>query len=522
MNTDFSAVLASLSNFKPELVLLVGCLVAVLADSFSTNKKLVGVIAIITFLLGGYFAYDQHTLTNNSFLGEWLFKQSWQKDGLGLVIVDNFAIYFKIIISICAVVICIFSFLSKELEQDGKTRLGEYFTMMISMTMGMFLLVGANDLLMLYVAVELLSLSSYVIVGFTKKIPRSAEAALKYVVYGGVASGVMLFGISLVYGLVGSLNFAEINMVLSTLKGGASISSVTLASIMVLAGLFYKISAAPFHAWTPDVYEGSPITITAFLSVASKAAGFAGLIRLLATAFPVGGSSFDWKPIIAGVAVLTMTLGNLAALQQTNLKRLLAYSSIAHAGYMLMGLAVGTTAGVSAIMFYLAIYLVMNLGAFFAIQKIAEQIGSEEIDDYKGLGPKIPLVGACVIALMISLVGLPPTSGFVAKFFLFSSLINSGSTWLWLAVIGVINSVISLYYYVRVLKVMYLDKSAEVDSTIKFDNASVGLITVFAVMALLLGLPNFFGPVLENSTSSLGVISRMLQDASTSLSQIVK
>ncbi|MFZ1572774.1 MAG: NADH-quinone oxidoreductase subunit N [Chlorobiota bacterium] len=521
MNIDFTSIITTLFNFKPELLLACGCLLAVLADSFLSNKKIVGVIALITFILTAYFVFDQKSLTNNSFLGEWLFKQTWQKDGAGIIVVDNFTIYFKVLISICAAIVTLFSFLSKELDQDGAPRLGEYYTLLISMTFGMFLLVGANDLLLMYVAIEVLSLSSYAIVGFTKKVPRSTEAAMKYVIYGGVASGVMLFGISLIYGMVGSLNYSEINMMLSTVKGGAMISTLGLSSIMILTGLGYKISAAPFHAWTPDVYEGSPITVTAFLSVASKAAGFAALIRFIVTAYPTAIEVFNWKPIIAGIAVLTMTLGNLAALQQSNLKRLLAYSSIAHAGYMLMGLAIGTPAGISAIMFYLAIYLVMNLGAFFGIQKIAEQIGSEEIEDFKGLGPKVPIIGGFIVALMISLVGLPPTSGFVAKFFLFSSVIQAGSSWLWLAVVGVINSVISLYYYVRVIKVMYLEKNEDT-TPISFNNSTLGVLGVFAVASVLLGLPNFFGPLVGTAGNSLGMLTRLLQEVSISIGGVIK
>jgi NADH-quinone oxidoreductase subunit N len=254
--------------------------------------------------------------------------------------------------------------------------------------------------------------------------------------------------------------------------------------------------------------------MTAFLSVASKAAGFALLIRFVVSAYPPLLQWFDWKPILAMIAVLTMSLGNLAALQQSNIKRLLAYSSIAHAGYMLLGLAVGTTYGIAAIMVYFGIYMVMNLGGFFAIQKIAEQIGSEEIDDFRGLGPRMPVVGVLFGVFMIALVGLPPTAGFIGKYFLFSSLIDGGKEYLWLAVVAVINSVISLYYYVRVLKVMYLDKSIAGDTApVTISTGSTAILGVMALATILLGLPTFFGPLLDIAQHSLGTLARLLQDS---------
>jgi NADH-quinone oxidoreductase subunit N len=338
---------------------------------------------------------------------------------------------------------------------------------------------------------------------------------MKYVIYGGLSSGIMLFGISLVYGLVGSTNFSEIMNYLATPNAEqVLVYPMVISSVMILAGLGYKISAAPFHFWTPDVYEGAPITMTAFLAVASKAAGFALLVRFVVSAFPPSMQQFSWDSILGAIAVLTMTLGNFAALQQSNLKRLLAYSSIAHAGYMLLGLVVGTTYGVAAILIYFAIYLVMNLGGFFAVQKISEQIGSEEIEDFRGLGPRIPIVGVFFSVFMVSLVGLPPTAGFIGKLFLFSALINSGDTYLWLAVIAVLNSVVSLYYYVRVLKVMYLEKPQEEAGVIpvQIGAGSTALLGVLAVATILLGLPTFFGPLVDFAQHSLGAMVRMLQD----------
>ncbi len=525
MDIDFTQVAASFGGFVPEAVLGLFFVGALLLEAFTHRRHLIAVWALLGYGIAGWFAFARVAITAhgleygvlgvNSFGGDWLFRMHDQVAGQGLYVVDDFAVYFKVLVAVAAILVTVFSMLSEELEVEGRPRLGEYYGLMIAMTFGMFLMASANDLLVAYMGIEILSLSSYAITGFTKNVARSAEASMKYVIYGGVSSGIMLFGISLIYGVIGSTNFSEILLVLGTpnaLVGTAD--AVAIASVMVLAGLAYKISAAPFHFWTPDVYEGAPITMTAFLSVASKAAGFALLVRFLVTSYPPMLRPFDWTPILATVAVLTMTLGNLAALQQTNLKRLLAYSSIAHAGYMLLGVVVGTSYGVAAIMVYFAVYLVMNLGGFFAVQKIAEQIGSEELEDYRGLGAQIPVVGVFFSVFMISLVGLPPTGGFIGKFFIFSALVNEGSTWVWLAVIGVVNSVISLYYYLRVLKVMYLEKAAvEPTGRIRIAPVPATILGALAIATILLGLPTFFGPLIEIAQGSLGVLAHLLTPA---------
>ncbi len=525
MDIDFVQLAASFASFLPEIVLGFFFVVAVLADSFSGgSRRGVGYLALVGFLLAGILAFlrigptlpdgqlELWTLGVNDFRGDWIFKASDQPFGVGMYVIDDFAIFFKILIAITAVFVVVFSLLSRELKTDGQPRLGEYYSLMLAMTFGMFLMAGANDLFLAYLAIEIVSLSSYAIVGFTKHVPRSSEASMKYVIYGGVSSGIMLFGISLIYGLLGTTNFTLIMSTLGTANAEvALVNPLMIASVMILAGLGFKISVAPFHFWTPDVYEGAPITMTAFLSVASKAAGFALLVRFIVTAYPPM-QGFEWKPILTAVSILTMSLGNLAALQQTNLKRLLAYSSIAHAGYMMMGLVVGTTYGVAAILIYFAFYLVMNLGAFFAVQKVAEQIDSEEIEDYRGLGPRMPLVGVCISIFMIALVGLPPTCGFIGKLFLFNSLLDGGRQYIWLAVVGVLNSVISLYYYLRVLKVMYIDKPIGTAPPVRIGYGSVAILGVLAAATILFGLPNFFGPLVELAQGSLGTLARLLPD----------
>jgi NADH-quinone oxidoreductase subunit N len=286
-----------------------------------------------------------------------------------------------------------------------------------------------------------------------------------------------------------------------------------VAGLLAIAGFGYKISAVPFHSWAPDVYEGAPITITAFLAVASKAAGFAMIIRFFKVTFidtsaislPAGAwaslKGVDWFVIIAVLSVLTMTIGNLVAVWQNNLKRLLAYSSIAHAGYMLTGVVVMNNQGVAAILIYFVVYLFMNLGAFYIVMLIANRTGSEDIEDYKGLGSRAPYLTVALAIFLISLTGLPPTAGFIGKLYLFAALIDSG--WVWLAVVAGLNTVISLYYYVRVIRNMFLRPTEQPGIPMAFGRLQMTMVTVLLVPTLLLGL--YFGPLVEMAQASVKI-----------------
>jgi NADH-quinone oxidoreductase subunit N len=310
----------------------------------------------------------------------------------------------------------------------------------------------------------------------------------------------MLFGISLVYGLTGSTNLYVINQVLQF----SVINPLTFgfSVILIFAGIGYKISAAPFHFWTPDVYEGAPISITAYLSVASKAAGFALLARFLKTTFVSGTSEtgfwqvipiFDWQSLLIIIAILTMTLGNFSALWQNNLKRMLAYSSIAHAGYILLGLAVLSDQGLLAILIYFFIYMMMNIGAFFIVMIIANKIGSEDINDYDGLGYTAPFLGVTFAIFLISLTGLPPTAGFIAKLYLFIALVDGGM--ITVAFIALLNTVVSLYYYIRVLKHMFLTKAESDTPSIPTSFGNILFILVLIIPILFFGV--YFTPVID-------------------------
>jgi NADH-quinone oxidoreductase subunit N len=381
------------------------------------------------------------------------------------------------------------------------------------MTFGMFLLSESINLIMVYLSLETMSISSYILAGYTKEIKRASEASLKYVIFGAVSSGIMIYGISLLYGLTGSLNLIEINQYI--FSNNVNSFPLLLSGLMIVAGIGYKISAVPFHFWTPDVYEGAPITITAYLSVASKAAGFALLIRFLKMGFinteSLSGLSsvwqllgqVDWKFIIAILSVLTMTLGNLVAVWQTNLKRLLAYSSIAHAGYMLMGVVVMTDAGVLAVLVYFIVYLFMNLGAFYVVMLLANKIGSEELDDYTGIGYKAPTLSVCMVIFLISLTGLPPTAGFIGKLYIFKAVLQAD--YIWLAVIGILNSVVSLFYYVKIFRNMFLRgvEAGETAKTFEFSAPSIIMLFIFVIPTLLFGI--YYTPIVAWAESSVKI-----------------
>jgi NADH-quinone oxidoreductase subunit N len=492
-----NSITNSLYLIKPEISISI-VLVCVVTFNliFKDRSKVLPWLSIIGLIISGYFVIGQFSLNSSAFSSP---------DYKGLLVADPFGAFFKLLIVFSSILVILFSITNKELD-SAKDRLGEYYSLIFGMILGMFFMVSAADLILIYLSVELLSLSSYVLAGFTKKTLRNSEASLKYVIYGGVSSGIMLFGISLVYGLTGTTNLYEINSLIQA----PQINQLTIifAGILIFAGIGFKISVAPFHFWTPDVYEGAPVTITAYLSVASKAAGFALLIRFIKVGFissvnPEGYWQLihliDWKSFFILISIITMTLGNFAALWQNNMKRLLAYSSIAHAGYLMLGLVVMSNEGILAVMIYFVVYTIMNLGAFFIVMLIANKIGSEELDDYKGLGYSTPVLGICLTIFLVSLTGLPPTAGFIAKLYLFIALVDAKM--IAVAIIALLNTVVSLYYYIRVLKNMYLDKS---EKEIPQFSASVpNLALLFALVTPIIFFGIYFTPIIDLARNSL-------------------
>lgn len=495
-NTPFTThLLQSMQAFVPETALIVTFLLALAADLiWKKQRHISGYLALAGFIVTGFLLVQQQSVTGITFSG--------------MLVIDHFGIFIKWVILLSAMLVVLFSFISGELHR-AYTRLGEYYILIVGMVFGMFLLTGASNLVMIYLAIETMSISSYILSGYTKFVRRASEASMKYVIYGAVSSGVMVYGFSLLFGLTGSLQLHDIGAYLQQ----HSVDTLTLlmAGIMILAGFGYKISAVPFHYWTPDVYEGAPVTITALLSVASKAAGFAAMLRFFRLAFTAPFTavdadwtvigSIDWHFVLAVLAVLTMTLGNLVALWQSNMKRMLAYSSIAHAGYMLMAVAVLNDTGVAAILIYFFTYMIMNLGAFLIVQLVADKTGSEDLEAYSGLGYRSPLIGVALTVFLISLTGLPPTAGFIGKLYVFTSVISAG--YVWLAIVGVLNSVVSLYYYVRVIRNMYLRDVESQGSKITFTPAVLALVLLLAVPTLILGI--WFGPLVDWANLSMAI-----------------
>ena len=473
----------SLAYFSPEILLVVFAAAVIIADLLIKNREseLVAYISLVGLGCSLVAILITDSLINSDEPISLFF---------GMIRLDGFAVFFKILLLLATAATILFSLRSEELDARLK---GEYYALLLAVTFGMFLMASSTNLLMIFISLETVSLTSYILAGFLTHSPRSSEAAFKYITYGAVASGTMLFGLSMIFGMAGTGDLTQISLQIASVleSGGVSTLSVLIAITFILAGIGYKIASVPFHMWSPDVYEGAPIPITAFLSVASKAAGFALFLRFFHVGFgkPEILQSIDWGFILAIVSALTMTVGNLAALPQRNVKRLLAYSSIAHGGYLLMGAVLLTPEGLGAIFFYLIVYLFMNLGAFYVVVLIANEAGTEMIDGYRGLATRAPLVAGAMAIFLFSLTGIPPLAGFFGKWVLFYAVIGEGLYWL--AFIGLLNSVVSLYYYARIVKAMYFETSEDTNG-LSFSTGTFALLSVFAIPTIFIGLLNIF------------------------------
>jgi NADH-quinone oxidoreductase subunit N len=369
-----------------------------------------------------------------------------------MLAIDTYAVFFKFFFLIAAGLVILASPAYARRRLLG--HVGEYYALILFSTIGMMLMASTRELISMYIALELTSISLYVLVGLVRTDMRSREASLKYLLLGAFSSALLLYGMALLYGLTGVTDFAQISarVTESTVQPALIMSVVLMA-----AGLGFKIAAVPFHMWVPDVYEGAPTPITAFLSVGSKAAGFAALIRLFGFALP--GIQDEWAIIFAVIAAATMTIGNVIAIAQNNIKRLLAYSSIAHAGYTLVGVAALSQEGLSSVLFYLLAYMLTNLGAFIAVIAFTNAAGREKIDSFAGLYRRNPALALGMTICLLSLGGIPPMVGFWSKFYLFAAAWNNGLSWL--VVLGLVNSAVSLYYYLRVVRQMYFVPAEE-------------------------------------------------------------
>jgi len=396
----------------------------------------------------------------------------------GLLAIDGFATFFKLIFILSAVMTVLMSW--SYLRVEG-VRAGEYCFLILCATLGMMFMASGVDLITLFIGLETMAISFYILVGFLKPSQRSNEAAVKYFLLGAFSLGLLLYGMSLLYGATGT---TSLDGIATALAGGERSLILSLALILIGAGMGFKIAAVPFHMWAPDVYEGAPTPVTAFLSVGSKAASFAMLLRIFFVGLPFLVS--DWQTLFWVLAALTMTVGNIAAITQTNTKRMLAYSSIAHAGYVLVGVVSGTERGVAATLVYLWVYLFMQLGAFAIISMLRRQdVVGDELKDLSGLYVRKPFAAIAMLIFMLSLGGIPPTAGFMGKVWVFGAAIDQG--FIWLAVIGVVNSAISLYYYYRVIVFMWL-KEETLGSDIEMSPAMATVLGIAVVGSILFGI----------------------------------
>ncbi len=490
--------LISLQLFMPEVALTLGLAVLLVWDLASPLRRgAAAAIALVTLLVAAALTLATAGVNMELFNG--------------LIVRDAFADFFKLFFTVVTAVTVVISLRARDAIDYTTGRdpeASELFALLLTLNLGMNLMAAASDLLMAYLSLEMVSLISYIVVGFRKRSLASSEAALKYVIYGGVASGVMLFGLSLLFGMSGAMDFASVRAALLQLPP-QSMPLIVLAVVCVLAGFGYKVASVPFHMWCPDVYEGAPTPVTAFLSVGPKAAGFALLLRFFfGTWGAIPGaaelSGAPWAMLLGVMAAATMTLGNLSAILQSNVKRLLAYSSIAHAGYLLMAFCVFSADAEQAILFYLVAYLFMNLGAFTIVIGFSEAGVGETIEAYRGLGRRSPISAALMGVFLFSLTGIPPMAGFIGKFYLFAAVLDRGGTFYWvLALIGILNSAISLYYYARILKEMFF--------RLPDDTSPLAVPTVHRAAAMLLAVPTllfgiYWAPLKDYIDTALNIV----------------
>ncbi len=426
----------------PQIILIVGGMIVMLMEPFTApeRKGRLGQVAVVAAALAAYslrFLWSSRARTVFS----------------GMLIVDNFSIFFQWLFLVITGITVIVSLRFNERESTNR---GEYYALLLFACSGMSLMAASGDLILTFLGLEVLSIATYILAGFKREDLRCNEASLKYFLLGSFATAFLLYGIALIYGSTGSTNY-EVIREIATLQGAPQITAI-IGLGLLLVGFGFKVALVPFHAWAPDVYEGAPTPVTAFMTVGPKAAGFAALVRVLVQALPALGPDY-WTAILWVSAILTMTLGNVVAIRQTNIKRMMAYSSIAHAGYILIGIVANSSAGYGAVLFYLVAYTVMNLGALSIVVALSGKGDVRvNIQDFSGLGRTAPLLAAFLSLFLISLAGIPLTGGFIGKLYLFSAAIQKG--FIGLAIVGVLNSLVSVYYYFYVIVVMYMKDPA--------------------------------------------------------------
>ncbi|MFA5312973.1 MAG: NADH-quinone oxidoreductase subunit N [Methanomassiliicoccales archaeon] len=456
----------------PEIILALFALAVPALGMVMKSSKVLAAFSLVGVALAGLSVW----MITDGYSGPVAFQD--------FVVVEEFSLLFMYVFLAVAFYVIL---ASAVYVKDDKHQ-PEYYSLILMATVGMLFVASASDLFALFVGIELTSMSSYALVAFKKKDVKSAEAATKYLIIGGLSSGFSLFGISLMYGFTGTTSFSGINDYLSTL-GAENIEMVWLAMIMIVVGFGFKISMVPFHMWAPDVYEGAPTPITAMLAAGSKKMGFVAMFKF----FLIGliAIKADWQLLMAVMAVVTMTAGNLIALNQTSMKRMLAYSSIAQAGYILMVIPVATDYALAGGLFQILTHAFMKGGAFIIVATLAVAAVGDKISDYKGLAKRTPFLAIAMTLFMLSLAGIPPLAGFASKFFLFSAPIDAmggGNDWLmWLAVAGILNSALSLFYYVRVIKYMLVEKG-ETEEKLKVPKSMMAAVAICLVAVIVMGV----------------------------------
>ncbi len=453
-------VMPDLRPVMPEVVMTCLALIVLMADLVIKRKETIAFLSIICIAIVTYVLSGSLGTTFN-----------------GMFISDGYSMFFKLIFILNVILTVLISVKYIAVE---KVNFGEYYSLILFSTLGMMIMASAGDLIVLYLGLELMALSTYILAGFIRYDIKSNEAAMKYFLLGAFASAFLLCGTSMIYGLTGTTDLKAISDYI--VKNGLASNPVLMLSVILFAVAFsFKIAAVPFHMWAPDAYEGAPTSITAFMSVGPKAAGFAVLGRVFMVAF--GSIKIEWATVLIPVAVLTMGVGNIVAISQTNIKRMLAYSSIAHAGYMLLGIIAGTNDGMASVLNYMLIYAFMNIGAFAVVIMLrSEGFKGDNITDYEGLSKTHPLAAALMLVFMFSLTGIPPTAGFMGKFYVFMSAINAGYTWV--VIIAVIFSAISAYFYLRIVMYMYMKEPKE---TVHLTTSpGIGLALAITVIAVLI------------------------------------
>jgi len=460
----------------PEIILTVFGIAIMMADPLfapKSSRKSLGILALC-----GAIASAAATVAQSSYLATQ--GGAMSKAFFGMVAVNSFSIFFHLLIALIVIVVILASY---EYLDVQRINMGEYYGLILFGAVGMMLMSSATELVLIFIALEISSIATYVLAGFRRKFASSSESSLKYFLLGSFATAFFLYGIALMFGATGSTNITEIA---TALRGGNTGVLAYVAIALMFVGIGFKIAAAPFHVWTPDVYEGAPAPIVGLMSTAPKAAAFAVLLRILFAAASADAFHSAWFWLVWVSAALSMTLGNIGALVQNNVKRLLAYSSIAHAGYLLvafLGPATGPENGISAAIFYTASYAAMNVGAFCIVSHLA---GSEEryvtLDDYAGLSQRSPWLAAMLSIFMLSLIGIPLTGGFFAKYYIFNAALHANLVGL--TVIGLVNSAIAAYYYLRVIVVMYMRES-QTDVPVLPVPASLGVAVILSAAATL-------------------------------------